>query len=64
MFNQEEFPIFVGKASGHNYDFPLSWTDEPYVPSTQKYKNAKVLAHMSHTIVFLKMQLASYLNFA
>ncbi len=32
----------LGAASGHNYDFPLSWTDEPYIPSTQKYKNAKV----------------------
>ena len=31
-----------GEASNFTYDYPYSWSMRPYIPSAEKYKNAKV----------------------
>ena len=33
---------FLGKSSNFTYDYPYSWSLRPYIPSTDKFKNAKV----------------------
>ncbi|XP_040075856.2 iduronate 2-sulfatase [Ixodes scapularis] len=31
-----------GSMSGHHYDYPFSWSEEPYLPPSNKYENTKV----------------------
>ena len=43
--------ISSGIVSGHNDDYPYSWSVPAYHPTTQKYKNAKV-GHLAITDEF------------